>query len=249
MSYLVGIPCLYGAGHTKEAIESVVNKPNVDVILIDNGAEEAVKEVINSYKSRENVFVIEFDTNIYVNPAWNQILNFFLVNPKYDYLCIINSDIIMQKQWKEVLDYLYKVINSNDVLIPTQLRDKELLNKDVTIKPSNFQGVFSGTAGVCILLNRKQAKLVYPIPKYIKVWWGDYWIYTILRKLGYNTFVVDNLLAYHCCGGSQTMLKVEGISGIIEEDKAQWVLHGEKDIEGIINGIKNEGGINYGKAV
>lgn len=239
MRYLIGIPCLYGAEHTKEAIESVVNKENVSLLLIDNGAEESVKKVINSYKNRENVFTIHFNKNIYVNPAWNKILHFFIVNKEYDYLCIMNSDIIMHKQWKEVLDYLYKVVNDNDVLIPTQLNDKAFINKDIPIQPSNFQGVFSGTAGVCILLSRKQSEIVYPIPRYVKIWWGDYWIYTILRNLGCNTFVVDNLLAYHCGGGSQNVQKVEGISELIEEDKVQWELYGEKDIKAIVDRWEN----------
>jgi GT2 family glycosyltransferase len=103
MKYLVGIPCLYGAGHTKEAIESVVNKPGVDLLLIDNGAEQSVKEVLHSYSNRLNVKIIINPVNIYVNPAWNQILNHFL-NNKYDYLLIMNSDLILHKDWKNILD-------------------------------------------------------------------------------------------------------------------------------------------------
>ncbi len=218
MKYLVGIPCLYGAEHTKEAVESVVNDLDVDVLLIDNGAEEAVKDVINSYSNRENIRIIAYKTNTYVNPAWNQIIHTFLSGYlSSDYLCIMNSDIIMHKQWKEVADYIYNE-NKDDILIPTQLQDRNLINKDIHIKPKAMQGVFSGTAGVCIFLNRKQAGLIYPIPDYIKIWWGDYWIYTILRNLCYNTFVVDNLLAYHCGGGSQNVSKVEGISELIEKD-------------------------------
>ena len=242
MQYLVGIPCLYGAEHTKESIESVVHKENVDVLLINNGAEDSVKKVINFYnKNKENVSIVNFPENIYVNPAWNYIIDFFLtIRDKYNYLCIMNSDIIMQKQWNEVLNYLYKTTNYNDVLIPTQLQDKTLVDKDINIKDSRFQGVFSGTAGVCILLSRKQAEIIYPIPDYIKVWWGDYWIYNILRKLGYNTFVVSNLLAYHWSGGSQTIQKIPGISALIEEDKVQWELHGEIDIQKVVDRIQNK---------
>ena len=47
---LIGIPCLFGAWHTKEAIESVVNYPDVTLLLIDNGAEESVKNVIANYE-------------------------------------------------------------------------------------------------------------------------------------------------------------------------------------------------------
>lgn len=53
MRYLIGIPCLYGEGHTREAIDSVVNNPNVDLLLIDNGAEKPVHDLINYYESHK----------------------------------------------------------------------------------------------------------------------------------------------------------------------------------------------------
>lgn len=218
MRYLVGIPCLFGAEHTQEAIESVVNNANTDVLLIDNGAETGVKYVIDKYvNSKTNVFVINNKENIYVNPAWNQIINFFL-NNDYDYLLIMNSDLILQKDWKQVLDF-YLEKYPELIPVPVISHDKSILKSQVDIE-FNYGEVFSSTAGVCIVLSKEMANKIYPIPEQLKVWFGDNWIYDGLRKLGYRTFVLNNFISYH--SGSQNVSRVKGISEIIEQDKIEW---------------------------
>lgn len=215
MKYLVGIPCLYGAGHTLEAIESVAYKEDVSLVIVDNGAEEQVKNVISAYDNWEKVTVIHNKENIYVNPAWNQIIKNFLSSDS-DYLLIMNSDLILRVDWKTELDaYLSK--NPNDIPVPLILTNKDVLNRDFG---NSEQEVFEGTPGVLIILNKVQANLIYPIPETIKVWFGDNWIYEGLRKLGYKTVVLSKLVSYH--SGSQNVSKVKGISEIIENDKLEW---------------------------
>jgi hypothetical protein len=217
MRYLVGIPMLYGADHCREAIESVVHKENVDVLLIDNGAEQRVKDVIYGYEDLENVTIIQNRENIYVNPAWNQIIDHFLKND-YDYLLIMNSDLILHKDWKNVLDK-YLTLYWDRIPVPEITSDRNKLHKDISLD-SNSHEVFEGTPGVLIILNRFHAKNIYPIPETIKVWFGDNWIYEGLRKICKQTMVLDNLIAYH--SGSQTVSRVKGISELIEQDKIEW---------------------------
>lgn len=212
MKILVGIPCLFGSVHTKESIDSVINE--AEVLLIDNRAEQSVKDVISSY----NCHKIHNKENIYVNPAWNQIIEFFLKNDYYDSLVIMNSDIIMENGWSDVL----KKAETDIIAIPN-LGDA---TEDVE--------VYSGTPGVFIHLNRKQAEIIYPIPEFIKVWFGDNWIYEILRSLGYKTIIYHELKASHYHNGSQNVSRVKGISEIIEEDKRQWELNGIPEMNKVI---------------
>lgn len=220
MKILVSIPCLYGPEHTQEAIESVVNKPDVDLLLIDNGAEESVKKVIiDSAKNNLNITqIISNHSNIYVNPAWQQAIDYFLNQPQYDYLILMNSDLIMHHDWDIILKSLWAE-NPDDIYIPEIINDKTFQNFN---KRESSVRVYEGTPGVFITLNRKQAEIINPIPKEIKVWFGDNWIYDILRGLGYKTIIPNNLLSYHYW--SQNVQKVEGISELIEEDKRQWQL-------------------------
>jgi hypothetical protein len=217
MRYLVGIPMLYGAGHCKDAIESVVYKDNVDLLLIDNGADQPVKDIIQRYSHLEKVNVISNLVNIYVNPAWNQIISHFL-NDNYDYLLIMNSDLVLHPDWNKVLDF-YLDQMPGIIPVPVIGNDSRLANKKIDLSLS-YTEVFEGTPGVLIIINKEHARAIYPIPETIKVWFGDNWIYEGLRKLGYRTLVLNNLLSYH--SGSQTVSKVKDISEIIEQDKIEW---------------------------
>lgn len=200
MKILVGIPCLYGGSHCIEAFRSVVNE--ADLLIIDNGGDESVKWAIREINKTHDTFVIENKKNIYVNPAWNQIMNFFIHND-YDQLVIMNSDLILRKGWS---NYLYDEISC----VPS---DGGLMDDVV---------VTEGTPGVFIHMNKQMVKMVYPIPEQLKVWFGDNWIYEILRSEGIKTIVKCDLVARHWCGGSQTVQRVPGISEIIEQDKIEW---------------------------
>ena len=214
---LVGIPCLYGEGHCREAIESVIHQEGVDVLLIDNGAEQSVSDLIQMYKEHQNVCVIHNKVNLFVNPAWQQILNVFLSFEEYDYLIIMNSDLIMQKDWAQVVKNRW-LANSDEVLIPS-MPDYDR-NRSVDTNILSAQKVTEGTAGVFITLNKKQAKMCSPLPVEIKVWFGDNYFYSILRECGYDTVIPENLLAQHYT--SSTIVKVPNISQIIEDDKVAW---------------------------
>jgi GT2 family glycosyltransferase len=231
--YLIGIPVLYNACVTKTAIDSVIDKENVDVLIIDNGADQDVKDLIYSYGHK--ISIISNYENVYVNPAWNQILNYFLNNEKYDYVCIMNSDIIMQPQFNIVMNEHHEVF-PDDILIPKCIDDKTKINEPVDLLIGTVEKVHSGTAGINIILNRKQAKIVFPLPSWILVWFGDQIIYEVLREIGYDTFVLDILICYHY--GSQNVKRLPGVSEIIEEDKRQWALHGPEHKQKLIEKFK-----------
>ncbi len=219
MKILVAIPCLTGAAHVKEAIDSVIGKENVDVLIFDNGAEADVKAVIASYEDRPGILTGGCGENIYVNPAWNKFLDFFIRHTNYSHLIIMNSDLIMQKDWDIVLKKRWE-INPNEILVPVITQDKGLMSADISTDPGKFQTVTEGTPGVFITIPRHLAARCYPIPDSILVWFGDLFIYSIFRTLGYPTIIPENLVSYHYW--SQTVQRVTGISEIIEKDKLAW---------------------------
>ena len=55
MRFLLGMPCLYNAGLTRKSIESVCNERDVDLLLVDNGAEQGVKDVLYEFGMRSIV--------------------------------------------------------------------------------------------------------------------------------------------------------------------------------------------------
>lgn len=236
MKILIGIPCLYGYDHTEDAIKSVVFHPDVSLLLIDNGAESDIKRLIKEYSSLGNVSVISNKENVYVNPAWNQIIDFFLKG-ECDILCIMNSDLTMQFNWSDSLRVLYEKFGDDYTYVPAVKDDRN--NIKIRINPSEFNVFTVASApGIFITLSRKQAEYIYPIPEDCKVWFGDDWIYGILRGLGSKTAVASNLIAYH--GVSQTVQRVEGIDKVIDKDKIAWAKTLAPKMIGVINEQRNK---------
>ncbi len=193
---LVGIPVLYNAEVCKKAIDSVTGE--ADVLIIDNGSEEDVKDMLAYY----NCHKIVNHQNIYVNSAWCQIINFFL-NNDYDQLIIMNSDLIMKVGWS---NYLVDGISC----VPTDGSHKSDTN------------VTEGVPGVFIHLNKAMAKLVYPIPSEIKLWYGDTYIYNILYKYGYKTIIKSGLICEHVHNGSVSCRKLPEFQEVIQKDMEAW---------------------------
>src|SRR5579859_4489331 len=101
MRVLVGIPVLYNGNTCLKAFKSVIGE--ADLLIIDNGSENDVKQAIREiWHEHANVKVIQNAENLFVNPAWNQIIKYFL-DSKYDQLVIMNSDLILELGWSSYL--------------------------------------------------------------------------------------------------------------------------------------------------
>ncbi len=220
MKILISIPVLYHGHIFDECMSHLINHNDVDILIGDNGSNPDVKTIIEKYQSFSNVKIIREPVNIYVNPMWNKFMAYFLENTQYDYLIILNSDLMLQKNWSDVCKNYWSTF-PDEILIPKNASDKTLLSRDEDTSVFPATEVHSGTAGVFITMNRKQCEMVYSIPNDILVWFGDNWIYEILRTF-YKTVIPENLISYHFHGGSQTVQSVSGISEIIEQDKVKW---------------------------
>lgn len=218
MKICVGIPVITGADHCKRAIDSVLNQEGVELLIIDNNADAEVKSMLVQYMSLANVLIIVNPVNVYVNPAWNQIIEHFLKVSDSDHLVVMNSDIQMQNDWANVCRCRF-YLRSDEILIPRTLELSPLPYKvDVTLQ--NHRLVRIGVPGFFFTLNRTQAKEIFPIDDRIRCWFGDNFIFERLRKSCNETIVPDNLLCIHSWSSSVSV--VPGVSDIIEQDKIAW---------------------------
>ena len=206
------MPAVKNVHVTREAIDSVINH-DVDIILCANGADEDIIALFNEYGERVTVWIEP--VNIGVNPVWNKFMDYF-IKSDYTHLGIMNNDIIFQHQW---LDYLKLWSVDNEQIIVVEV-DKDKVKESVDLTCSDTTTVTEGTNGIFIWLTKEQAKIVYPIPNGIKIWFGDNWIHYKLRKAGHPTVIHYNFRAFH--QGSVTVQSVEGVSEQIEQDKIAW---------------------------
>ena len=205
MSIMIGIPVIYSLNCVKTCIEHAKDQ-KAELFIIDNNSDKAIKRIIEPYKKIVN------PQNVYVNPAWNQILEEFLQSD-HDVVVIMNSDLYLK----------------HDVIQKLSELD---LDKDKTIACLNLVDKFDdcerkityvndGVAGVFIPLTKKMAKEVYPIPPEIKIWFGDNWIYQRLQKIGYRFTIYSDLQARHIWSSSVGALPEA--HQVIEQDKLAWL--------------------------
>lgn len=203
MRVLVGVPIYRVAPLAERCLDSLVDTP-ADILVIDNASDQSCQQVIQSFE--DEIFLVRNSENRYCNPAWNQILEFGLAHD-YDVIALGSSDVELDHGWYEAL--MARVTHKREVWLPAFT---EPVAEEAT-EAENIAGAFT-------FLPREAAKLVYPIPEELKLWFGDEWMFTILRGLGWKTMVLNTMPAKH---QQSAILSTNPKSyQIIEEDKLAW---------------------------
>ena len=223
MKILTGIPVIKDRGWFEECL---IPLNQSRLLIVDNNADDDCKKVIRKLRCSK----IVNKENVFVNKAWNQIMEWFLSHDEYTHLNILNSDLRLMKGWESFLE---RVWDPN--LIP-------LVTETTGVPPiengnNSHKIVSGGHAGICIILSRQQVEAVYPIPEGIKVWFGDNYIWGVLQnKYGLRLALYEYFYASH--GNSRSVSQVEGVYDLIEADKKAWKKYGDKWIQ---NKIDNHG--------
>lgn len=208
---LVGIPVIYDFNCVKRCLAHI--KGADGIIIIDNNATPDIKNLIEPYNKIVN------DKNIYVNPAWNQLMRYFLDHPEFDTIIILNSDIYLKNDVFKKLKLLDLDAMKVIPLVAGVSEFSDVLEPSIRI-------VEDGVPGVFICLSRKMVEAVYPIPEEIKLWFGDNWIFGKLRKLDYKMTIYNDLQAI--MDWSRSIGKLPEATALIEEDKKAWNLISKK---------------------
>ena len=205
---MVGIPVIYCEECVKLCLESL-REQDSHVFIVDNDSTSEIKKMIESYPKLVN------DRNLYVNPAWNQIMKYFL-DSNYEKLIILNSDMILNN---DVIEKISAINIDEDLsIILPNVSDHDMNEGTLEIE--------WGYPGIMIVLTQKMAKLVYPIPESLKIWFGDDWIYRRLIKNGYKLRIYYDIKAHH--SGSRSIVSLKEASEIIEQDKLNWIVEEKK---------------------
>lgn len=218
------MPAVKNPHVTREALDSIIHQP-VGIVLCANGAEQDIRDLFEEFKeNRKKLFpdyeIIIWDepVNICVNPVWNKFLEYF-IKSEYTHIGILSSDVILHKSFLHIIKTIQLFLIDKVPLFKEV--DKDQVYEDIYAPYDwDYTEMDHGTPGFFIWLSKEQAKKVYPIPEEIKLWFGDEWIYTILRRAGYKTILCNNLWAFH--QGSQTLKEMSNTSELIESDKKAW---------------------------
>lgn len=228
MKILIGIPLFRIAELAAHAIRAALDY-QVDVLLIDNNADPDMKAVIDVFKEHPNISVIRNKENTFCNGAWNQILQFGIEH-HYDLIGLSSSDVILPMGWAQALVYR-AAKHKDEVYLPAIA---PVLN--IISNVDSVEYVTGSVAGACTFLPPDAAKSIYPIPESLKMWFGDEWIYTILKQLGWKITILNNIQATH--EQSAVTLATPEAYIRIEADKVAWPTLADELIQRVGQGTR-----------
>src|SRR4029077_3935778 len=196
---VVGVPC-YKDGLMVGRCLASLQVPRVQLIIVDNGAASDVKSAIAG-----RGIVIQNAVNKYVNPAWNQMMKWFLARSNcYDLLVIANSDLVMEAGWADKLRARRVVSRQEQILFGK-------------VGPEHISG------GAFFALTRGVIQAVCPIPEDLLIYGGDDFIFEVSRRVGFAEGVVDDLMIFHAVSG--TISRSPELWEIGRRDNARWHHH------------------------
>jgi glycosyltransferase involved in cell wall biosynthesis len=196
---LVGVPCYKDGPMVDKCLRSL-QETGVQILIVDNGSAPDVKQAIAG-----KGIVIRNDVNRYVNPAWNQMMRFFLDRPgRYDFLVIANSDLVLDAGWASKLRAHREA-----------RRQEQIIFGKVGPEHSSMGAFFAMT--------RRAVLAACPIPDEILIYGGDDFIFEVNRRVGFAERVVEDLTMFHAVSG--TISKSPELWEIGRNDNAQWHHH------------------------
>ena len=219
---------------TLKNIKELVTDGYNNILLYDNGSNPSYRPYIEKY----NIQYYREKKNIYVNPAWNKL--FDMVQTKY--LTLLNNDcyIISKNYFLEVIKNMEddniilsscKTINKKNNFNLNRLYYYKLFFNYFYNKQLKYT-TYCRRQGWLMTINLKEyKKLEYKIPDYIKIWFGDDWIWSQIIKNKRNYAVYKNRYAIHI--RNKTIIKSE-IQKVLEIDKIMMDKKGKKWIENSI---------------
>lgn len=192
---VVGVPC-YRDGPMVERCLRSLQEAEVQLLLVDNGADADVKQVL-----ADRGIIIRNDVNRYVNPAWNQIMKWFLEAAKYKILVVANSDLVMEAGWA------------------AKLRAHVENNPKASLFFGRV-GENQSSKGAFFAMCREAVLASYPIPEDILIYGGDDFIFEVHRQAGLLDSVMDDVVMWHAVSG--TISKAPELAEIGRRDNACW---------------------------
>jgi len=188
-----------------------------NILLFDNGSEPSFENISNTLGIRYQ----REEKNCYVNPAWNNIFN----QEKCEFLTLLNNDcFILSKQYfNEILPHMH--INSIGISSCktkniNQLKNDNFYTSDYfyfsdELEPLTFNDR-ARRQGWLMTLNLETYKtLDYKIPSYLKLWYGDDWIWSQFALNDLKMGIYKNRYSIHIKSSSISSTEMQNI---VEDD-------------------------------
>lgn len=195
---------LYYTKQILEEIESKV-KSEYEIIIVNDHSTDDTEEWLNSYASNCNWVKKQIFHNVDsngVNASWN----LWVSQAKWEYIWIINNDLILT-EWVDL--ELISLLETYKIACPISTRGKEKFSLPV------IKTLWPNIAGWCFMMKKENW---IPIDSRLDIWFGDNWAYETNDRSVWFKWLIHHF-------ESKTLKNPETIANIqkrINRDKLAW---------------------------
>lgn len=156
-----------------------------EIIIINNDVAKTPDFYLDTRKTK----VIDFDPQIYINPAWNLGVSL----ARNELICVANDDIEFDLEVFKVLQDKLEPKHGIFGLCPgkEEFNQPVYTSTDITVKP--WEGEHTYGFG-CLMFFHRQSWT--PIPEDLKIYFGDNWVFDVPLIKGKQNFIITNLEHY-----------------------------------------------------
>jgi len=183
MDLSIIIPVYNYLDMTKDIIENIkdtVKGLEYEIIVINDGSTDWT---YNRLEEQEWLVIVNNKDNRGVTYAWNKWAEL----AKWDYVCWINNDIIIED------DLFGMLIDWFDewILVTTPRRTHGIISK------SKVKYYLDHFCWFCFMMKRIDINKLFPIPSEFKVFGNDNWLWFRLKEQWYFVKVVKDAIIHH----------------------------------------------------
>lgn len=183
------------------------------IILIDDNSTEDMKSLIEKY-NKLPIQYIRHNKNEGVNYSWNEGLRL----SKTPYISIFNNDIIINKYFFKKIIETFKLNNKFGIVCGQTLRRSK--NIKLTDDSPPTTQMMTRREGWAFTIKKEMSDLIPDIPKELKIYCGDDYLFFYCYLLGYVPIKILNNYLFHY--GSLTISSIRP-RGLRIQEKKLWL--------------------------
>ena len=184
-----------------------------NILLFDNGSKPSFEKI----SSKLNIRYHREEHNLFVNPAWNKIFD----QENCNYLTLLNNDcfILSPNYFEDIIKHM----GENQIQISSCKNKNIKVLKDTALTTSNYFLLNSEKTPLSCNFNpRRQGWLMtlnldiyktldFKIPKYLKLWYGDDWIWSQFALNELKMGVYKNRYSVHIKSSTVSSIEMQKI--------------------------------------
>mgnify|MGYP000991462360 CR=1 FL=1 len=231
------IPCFNAVKYTRQCLNSVLKHSTCDyeIILINNGSSDKTREFLKEFKKKnkhhcflKKISVFNMPYNIGVAKA----LNLGIRKSSGQYVCYINSDVIVTKNWlvsltkaceknrkNAVVGTLFNSFEDNKFINAVEKNKQEIDRVAKTIYLLNKNKVKKAKTihGLCMLIKKSIfSKVGFFNEKFYPCFGEDIEFCQRVKKCGYNLVDALDVFIFHYWNKSSVSKEFRSIFGDIK---------------------------------